>query len=87
MNRWIRSKIKFVIFLKYEKQIKIPANKSLGPDSFTGEFYQTYKEFGSVAFTSVFGIVWERQKTQTTIYKIDKQQRYTVYHRELYVLS
>ena len=41
LNRLItRNEIESVI----KKKKKLPANRSLGPDGFTGEFYQTYKE-------------------------------------------
>ena len=43
LNRLInRSEIESLI--KNKKTKKLPTNQSPGPDVFTGEFYQTYKE-------------------------------------------
>ena len=42
-----RSEIEFII--QKQKQ-KLPVNKSSGPDTFTGVFYQTYEELIPILF-------------------------------------
>ena len=45
LNRLMsRSEIESVIIIIKKKKKNLPTNKSPGPDAFTGECYQTYKE-------------------------------------------
>lgn len=47
LNRWIRSGIKFVILKVFKKK---PSKQKSRIRQLHREFYQTYKEFGSVYF-------------------------------------
>ena len=60
LNRLItNSETKSVIKKQKQKQ-KLPTNKSPGPDVFTGEFYQTFREELTVLLLRVFQKLAER---------------------------
>ena len=91
LNRLItRSEIESAIKNKKQKTKKLPTNKSPGPDGFTGEFHQTYKEELIPILLKLFQKRREHsQKTfyEATITLIPKPDKDTTKKRKLQAIS
>ena len=48
---------------------KFPRNKSTGPDGFTGEFYQKFREELTPTLLEIFQKIEEEEKLQDSFYK------------------